>query len=95
MIHKFLASMANPPQTVSTTKAEVAAWQPQIHAVGTLRAVKGADLSLEVPGIVDKIDFRSGEDVQAGTELLMLRDADDAREIAGVGSHSQSGADHL
>lgn len=81
MIHKFLAKMANPPQAVSTTKAEIAAWQPQIHAVGTLRAVKGADLSLEVSGIVDKIDFRSGQDVQAGAELLTLRHTDDMAKL--------------
>lgn len=81
MIHQFLASMANPPQAVSTAKAEMAAWQPQIHAVGSLRAVKGAELSLEVSGIVDKIDFTSGEDIKAGTELLRLRDADDAARL--------------
>lgn len=81
MIHKFLASMANPPQAVSTTKAEMQAWQPQLHAVGTLRAVKGAELSLEVGGIVDKIDFTSGEDVKSGTELLTLRDADDVAKL--------------
>jgi len=81
MIHKFLASMANPPQAVSTTKAVVQPWQPQIHAVGSLRAVKGAELSLEVSGIVEKIDFTSGQDVQAGTELLKLRDEDDVAKL--------------
>lgn len=81
MIHKVLAAMANPPQSVSTTKAVVQPWQPQIHAVGSLRAVKGAELSLEVAGIVDKLDFTSGEDVQGGTELLKLRDTDDAAKL--------------
>ena len=35
-------------------------WQPKIEAVGSLRAVKGADLSLEVSGVVefDLIQFR-------------------------------------
>src|SRR5487761_2717296 len=72
MIHKVMASFANPVQTVATTKAAMQDWQPQIHAVGSLRAVRGADLSLEVSGIVDRIDFTSGEDVAAGAELLRL-----------------------
>ena len=33
-------------------------WQPKIEAVGTLRAVKGADLSLEVSGVVDSISLQ-------------------------------------
>ena len=81
MIKQVMASFANPAQTVSTTKAGTQEWQPQIHAVGSLRAVKGADLSLEVAGIVDKIDFNSGEDVQAGTELLRLRSEDDVAKL--------------
>jgi len=79
MIHKVMASFANPVQTVATTKAAMQDWQPQIHAVGSLRAVRGAELSLEVSGIVDRIDFTSGEDVAAGAELLRLRaDVDQA-----------------
>ena len=35
----------------------------KIEAVGSLRAVKGADLSLEVSGVVDSISFNSGDDV--------------------------------
>ncbi len=66
MIKKFMSSMAAPPQTVSATKAEFSEWQPQIEAVGSLRAVKGADLSLEVSGVVDSISFNSGDDVEAG-----------------------------
>ena len=81
MIHKILAQLSNPPQAVSTTKAAVQPWQPQIHAVGTLRAEKGANLSLEVSGIVDKINFKSGEDVKSGDELLRLRTDDDEAKL--------------
>lgn len=81
MIHKVMASLANPPQTVSTTKAATQPWQPQIHAVGTLRAEKGADLSLEVSGIVDRINFKSGEDVKSGADLLSLRTDDDEARL--------------
>src|SRR6202020_1329417 len=55
-------------QTVSTTKAVPADWQSQIDAVGSLRAVNGADLSLEVAGVVETLNFQSGDDVEAGKE---------------------------
>ena len=70
MIKKFMSSMQAPPQTVSTTKAELSPWQPKIEAVGSLRAVKGADLSLEVSGVVDSISFNSGDDVKAGRRVV-------------------------
>jgi membrane fusion protein (multidrug efflux system) len=81
MIKKFMASMASPPQTVSATKAGYSQWQPKIDAVGSLRAVKGADLSLEVSGVVDAISFTSGDDVEQGAQLLKLRSEDDVAKL--------------
>jgi membrane fusion protein (multidrug efflux system) len=81
IIKGVMASMANPPQTVSTVIASVQEWQSHLQAVGTLRAVNGADLSLEVPGVVDRIGFQSGDDVQAGTVLLSLRAGDDIAKL--------------
>jgi membrane fusion protein, multidrug efflux system len=81
MIKKFMSSMSAPPQTVSATKAEYGKWQPLIDAVGSLRAVKGADLSLEVSGVVDSISFNSGDDVKQGDLLLKLRAADDTAKL--------------
>lgn len=80
MIGRFLASMANPPQTVSVTTATYREWRPKLSAIGTFRAVDGADLALETSGIVEKIHFQSGQDVKAGQTLLELRkDTDNAR----------------
>jgi membrane fusion protein (multidrug efflux system) len=84
MIHKFLAGMANPPQTVSTVTAATQTWQPEAQAVGSLRAVNGATLSLEVAGVVDQIGFKSGDDVQAGQVLLRLRADDDNAKLAAL-----------
>ena len=81
MIKKFMSQMAQPPQTVTAGKASFSAWQPKIAAVGTLRAVKGADLSLEVAGVVDEIAFSSGDDVEAGVLLLKLRSDDDLAKL--------------
>ena len=81
MIKKFMAQMASPPQTVSATKAGYDEWQPKLEAVGSLRAVKGADLSLEVAGVVDAISFNSGDDVEEGAFLLKLRAEDDIAKL--------------
>lgn len=84
MIKKFMSTMRAPPQTVSATRAAYSEWQPQIEAVGSLRAVKGADLSLEVPGVVDSISFNSGDDVQKGAVLLKLRADDDTAKLTSL-----------
>jgi membrane fusion protein (multidrug efflux system) len=81
MIKKFMSQMAAPTQTVSTSKAGFQDWDQRLEAVGSLRAVKGADLSLEVSGVVDVISFNSGDDVEAGTTLLKLRADDDVAKL--------------
>lgn len=80
-IKEAMAAIGAAPQTVSTTKAEYSQWQTQLQAVGSLRAVRGADLSLEVAGVVEEINFDSGEEVQAGQVLLRLRDEDDVAKL--------------
>ena len=81
MIRKFISAAGNPPQTVSVTKANNSEWSAKIEAIGSLRAVKGADLSLEVSGVVESISFNSGDDVQEGAPLLKLRTADDVARL--------------
>ncbi|MHB8667955.1 MAG: efflux RND transporter periplasmic adaptor subunit [Burkholderiales bacterium] len=82
MIRKYM-SAGQPPQTVSATKAALQEWQTRARALGTLQAVRGADLAPEVAGIVKAIHFRSGEEVKAGAPLLQLN-AD--AEVAGLKS---------
>lgn len=81
MIGKVMASLADPPQTVSTTTATVSEWQPKLTAVGSFRAVNGADLALQQSGIVDRIYFESGKDVLAGDVLLDLHKEDDVAKL--------------
>ena len=46
--------------------ADYQQWQPQLSAVGTLRAVRGVDVTTEVVGLVRSIEFKSGDEVKAG-----------------------------
>ncbi len=67
---------------VSTMVAQSQVWQDEMQAVGTLRAQRGSDLAAEVPGIIDQINFESGQTVAAGTVLARLRPNDDAAKLA-------------
>jgi membrane fusion protein (multidrug efflux system) len=58
-------------------------WQPQINAVGTLRAVRGVDVTTEVAGLVRTIGFHSGEEIASGATLVQLNaDSDIAQQQA-------------
>jgi membrane fusion protein (multidrug efflux system) len=81
MIGKFMAQAASAPQTVSTVIAKKSSWQAQIAAIGSLRAVRGADLSAQASGVVDEIAFDSGNDVPAGKVLLKLKPNDDYAKL--------------
>src|ERR1700735_1323537 len=84
MIKKFMATLASPPQTASPRKIGPSEWQSKVEAVGSLRAVKGADLSLEVAGVVGTISFNSGDDVNEGALLLKLRSDDDQAKLVSL-----------
>jgi membrane fusion protein (multidrug efflux system) len=80
MIKKFMATMGNAPQTVSTMSVGYQDWQPQLEAVGSLRAINGVEVSPEVSGIVAALHFNQGEDVKKGQVLVeLVADNDIAR----------------
>jgi membrane fusion protein (multidrug efflux system) len=80
-IAKMMSSLGAPVQVVATAKAQSTAWQPRLSAVGSLRAVNGADLAFEVAGIVSSIALRPGEDVAKGELLFELASADDLAKL--------------
>jgi len=81
MIRKAVGAMANPPQTVSTVVAATASWRSTLSSVGSLRAVNGADLALQASGIVQRIQFSSGDEVAEGQPLLQLVATDDVAKL--------------
>lgn len=70
-----------PPPTVTTIKAGMQEWQPSLGAVGTLRAVRGADLAFDATGVVSKVNLTSGDEVSEGQLLVQLRDDDDVAAL--------------
>jgi membrane fusion protein (multidrug efflux system) len=74
---------AAPPQSVTAATAQSSDWQPEVSAVGSLRAVRGVDVTTEVTGLVRTLRFKSGDDVQSGQVLVELNaDAEIAQQHA-------------
>jgi len=80
MLNKLTGS-AQPPLTVSTIKAEVHSWQPELKAVGSLRAVRGVDVTSEISGLVRTVHFNSGDEVKAGQLLVQLNADSDIAQL--------------
>ena len=81
MMQKYMASAPIPPATVSAMTADYQQWQPQLSAVGTLRAVRGVEVTTEVAGLVRSIEFKSGDDVKAGQVLVQLNADSDLAQL--------------
>ena len=84
-IQVMIAQGSTPPPPISVTVAEAKSeqWNKRIMAIGTLVASQGVDISSEVGGIVRQINFKSGQEVKAGTLLIQL---DNQTEIASLKS---------
>ena len=81
MMQKYMASAPIPASTVTAMKADYQQWQPQLSAVGTLRAVRGVDVTTEVAGLVRSIEFKSGDEVKAGQVLAQLNADSDIAQL--------------
>ncbi len=58
--------------TVSVAKAEQAIWQTKLSAVGTITPIQGTELTSELAGKVESIEFDSGDRVDQGDVLVRL-----------------------
>ncbi|HTY40836.1 MAG TPA: efflux RND transporter periplasmic adaptor subunit [Thermoanaerobaculia bacterium] len=66
------AAFQPPPEAVTTVVAKSEQWTTTLTAIGTVAAVQGVVVSADLPGIVEKIAFESGQRVRAGDVLVLL-----------------------
>ena len=66
------ASFQPPPEAVTTIVARQEQWPATLGAIGTVAAVRGVTVSADLPGLVEKIAFDSGQPVQEGDVLVQL-----------------------
>jgi len=72
MIKRSLASNATPTISVSAMRVDYSPWQPQITASGSLRAIRGVNVTTELAGLVATIYFTPGAFVEQDTVLVQL-----------------------
>lgn len=70
-------SQPQPPAQVSAIQAKTESWTPTIKAVGSVKAVNGIDVANEVPGVIETLNFESGDVVEKGDVLIRLNSAID------------------
>lgn len=76
-------SAPKPAISVSVATAREREWQSRLPAIGTLKALQGVDLSLEIAGTVKALMFESGQKVRVGQPLLQL-DSDVEKALLGT-----------
>lgn len=81
MMKKYMSSAAAPAITVSVVTAVTDVWQPQISAVGSLRAVRGVEVANEIAGLVQSVHFKSGDPVTTGQLLVQLNADSDIAQL--------------
>ena len=94
-IRPMLKAMAAAPQTVSTIVASTSSWQARSEALGSVRAVRGADLAAQASGVVDTIHIESGTEVKVGTVLLTLKPNDDPAKLEQLQAQAELAATTL
>jgi membrane fusion protein (multidrug efflux system) len=83
---------APPPESVSAEPAQVDTWSSALHAVGSVVAVRGVTVTPEVPGLVRRLAFESGQDVRAGQTLLVMDTAVERAELASAEAEARFAA---
>ena len=71
-----------PPEAVTTVIAKQEEWQGTLGAIGTVAAVNGVIVSADLPGVVQKITFQSGDRVEAGAILVQLDTRQEQAQLA-------------
>ncbi len=73
LMMKWFISHQSHTVSVSAMKVSYSRWQPQIHAIGSSRAFRGVNVTAELAGMVQKINFESGDFVKEGASLIQLK----------------------
>ena len=76
------ASFQPPPESVTTVIAKKEEWPTTWSSIGSVTAVHGVTVSADLPGIVDRIQFESGQTVGAGAVLVRLDTKQEQAQLA-------------
>lgn len=73
-----------PPEAVTTVVAKEEKWPSTLNVIGTVAAVQGVTVSADLPGVVDRINFESGQHIKAGDVLVELDTRQERAQLANM-----------
>jgi membrane fusion protein, multidrug efflux system len=73
-----------PPEAVTSIVAERDQWPATMAVIGTMEAVHGVTVSADLPGVVERISFESGQSVHAGDVLVELDTRQERAQLASL-----------
>ena len=74
--------LQGPPRaSFATADVSEMQWPVESTAIGSISALKGVILSVESPGTITDLSFKSGQPVQQGTQLMQLDDRSEQAEL--------------
>jgi membrane fusion protein (multidrug efflux system) len=76
------AAFQPPPEAITTIVAHEERWPATLGAIGTVAAVRGVTIAADLPGIVEKITFDSGQAVKEGDVLVQLDTRQEQAQLA-------------
>jgi membrane fusion protein (multidrug efflux system) len=82
-------SQPQPPAEISVVQSQTEKWTPAVKAVGSIVAVNGIDVANEVPGVIQQINFESGDLVSKGDVLIRLDAAIEEAALRTRGAEAQ------
>jgi len=76
------ASFQPPPEAVTTAIARQEQWPASLQAIGSVTPAQGVTVSADLPGIVSRIAFESGQRVRKGAVLVELDTRQERAQLA-------------
>src|SRR5215813_9689154 len=76
------AAYQPPPEAVTTIVASQEEWPSTLTAIGTVAAVRGVTVSADLPGVVERVGFESGQAVRDGDVLAVLDTRQERAQLA-------------
>lgn len=76
-MQRYMTSFKSPVVTVSSMSVGFQPWQPKLIAAGSLRAIRGVNVTVQLAGMVTHIYFKPGQDVEENAVLVQLNADDD------------------
>lgn len=75
--------------TVTTVPVIYQLWQPRLSSYGTLRAIRGVEVTTELAGLVRTIYFTAGAQVKAGEVLVQLNAEADVAALEAIQAQTE------